>query len=181
MTWWREAVFYEIYVRSFRDSDGDGVGDLPGIIEGLDYLNDGTPSSLGVDSLWLTPIHPSPMYDFGYDVADYRAVDPVFGTLGDVDRLLAEAHRRGMRVILDLVPNHTSYLHPWFVAARSSRSHPQRDWYIWRDALPGGALPNNWASPFGGPTWTFDDATGQYYLHSFLPEQPDLNYRNPAV
>ena len=121
MVWWREAVFYEIYVRSFRDSDGDGVGDLPGIIERLDYLNDGTPDSLGVDALWLTPIHPSPMYDFGYDVADYRAVDPVFGTLGDVDRLLAEAHRRGMRVILDLVPNHTSHLHPWFAAARSSR------------------------------------------------------------
>jgi alpha-glucosidase len=180
-TWWREAVFYEIYVRSFQDSNGDGVGDLPGIVQRLDYLNDGTPNSLGVDALWLTPINPSPMFDFGYDVADYCAVEPLFGSLADVDWLIAEAHRRGIRIILDLVPNHTSHLHPWFRASRASRTDPKRDWYIWRDAGAGGGPPNNWVSSFGGPAWTFDAATGQYYLHSFLAEQPDLNYRNPEV
>ena len=179
--WWREAVCYEIYVRSFQDNNGDGVGDLPGIIERLDYLNDGTPNSLGVDALWLTPINPSPMFDFGYDVADYCAVDPVFGSLADVDRLIAEAHRRGIRIILDLVPNHTSHLHPWFQASRSSHTSPTRDWYIWRDPAPDGGPPNNWVSSFGGPAWSFDAPSGQYYLHSFLPEQPDLNYRNPDV
>src|ERR1041385_8316304 len=126
--WWRTAVFYEIYVRSFQDKNGDGVGDLPGIIERLDYLNDGTPESLGVDALWLTPINPSPMFDFGYDVADYRAVDPLFGSLADLDRLITEAHRRNLRIILDLVPNHTSHLHAWFQASRRSRADPQRDW-----------------------------------------------------
>lgn len=179
--WWQKAVFYEIYVRSFQDSNGDGVGDLPGIIERLDYLNDGTPRSLGVDALWLTPINPSPMFDFGYDVSDYTAVDPLFGTLGDLDRLIAAAHRRGIRIILDLVPNHTSHEHAWFRDARSSRSAAKRDWYIWRDAAAGGGPPNNWVSSFGGPAWTRDPASGQYYLHSFLAEQPDLNYRNPAV
>ncbi|MEO8605527.1 MAG: alpha-amylase family glycosyl hydrolase [bacterium] len=179
--WWRRAVFYEIYVRSFQDSSGNGVGDLAGITQRLDYLNDGTPGSLGVDALWLTPINPSPMYDFGYDVSDYCAVDPLFGTLGDLDLLLAEAHRRGMRVILDLVPNHTSHQHAWFVESRASRTAAKRDWYVWRDAAPGGGPPNNWVSSFGGPAWTLDDATGQYYLHSFLAEQPDLNWRNPAV
>jgi alpha-glucosidase len=179
--WWRTGVFYEIYVRSFQDTNGDGIGDLPGIIERLDYLNDGTPRSLGVDALWLTPINPSPMHDFGYDVSDYRAVDPRFGTLADVDRLVAEAHRRGIRILLDLVPNHTSHEHAWFKSSRASRSSPHRDWYVWRDPAPGGGPPNNWVSAFGGPAWTRDDATGQYYLHSFLPEQPDLNYRNPAV
>jgi alpha-glucosidase len=179
--WWRRAVFYEIYVRSFQDSDGDGVGDLAGITARLDYLNDGTPRSLGVDALWLTPINPSPMYDFGYDVSDYCAVDPLFGTLGDLDRLLAEAHRRGLRVILDLVPNHTSHHHAWFTASSAGRGSPQRDWYIWRDPAAGGEPPNNWVSSFGGPAWTLDLASGQYYLHSFLAEQPDLNYRNPAV
>lgn len=179
--WWRTGVFYEIYVRSFQDSDGDGVGDLAGIAERLDYLNDGTPRSLGVDALWLTPINPSPMYDFGYDVSDYCAVDPRFGDIGSVDRLIAEAHRRGIRVILDLVPNHTSHEHAWFRASRASRSDPQRDWYIWRDPAPDGGPPNNWVSVFGGPAWTLDAATGQYYLHSFLAEQPDLNYRNSAV
>lgn len=179
--WWREAVFYEIYVRSFQDSNGDGVGDLAGIIERLDYLNDGTPRSLGVDALWLTPVNPSPMFDFGYDVRDYCDIEPLFGTLADFDRLIAEAHRRHIRIIFDLVPNHTSHLHPWFESARRSRTDPYRDWYIWRDAAPGGGFPNNWASAFGGPAWTLDPATGQYYLHSFLPEQPDLNYRNPAV
>jgi alpha-glucosidase len=179
--WWRKAVFYEIYVRSFQDSNGDGVGDLDGITARLDYLNDGTPRSLGVDALWLTPINPSPMFDFGYDVSDYTAVDPLFGSLGDLDRLLAEAHRRGLRVILDLVPNHSSHQHPWFVDSRASRSAAKRDWYVWRDPAPDGGPPNNWVSSFGGPAWTLDPATGQYYLHSFLAEQPDLNWRNPAV
>jgi len=180
MEWWRTAVFYEIYVRSFQDSNGDGVGDLPGIIQRLDYLNDGTPESLGVDALWLTPINPSPMFDFGYDVADYRNVDAVFGSLADVDELITAAHRRNIRIVLDLVPNHTSHLHPWFTASRRSRANPYRDWYIWRDGVAGGP-PNNWVSSFGGPAWTLDPTTGQYYLHSFLAEQPDLNYRNPAV
>ncbi|MGH7790272.1 MAG: alpha-amylase family glycosyl hydrolase, partial [Candidatus Binatia bacterium] len=179
--WWRSAVFYEIYVRSFQDSDGDGVGDLNGIAQRLDYLNDGTPRSLGVDALWLTPINPSPMHDFGYDVSDYTAVDPLFGSLGDVDRLIAEAHRRGMRIILDLVPNHTSHEHAWFKDSRAGRGATKRDWYIWRDPAPGGGPPNNWVGSFGGPAWTLDPATGQYYLHSFLAEQPDLNYRNSAV
>jgi len=179
--WWKQAVFYEIYVRSFHDASGDGIGDLGGIIERLDYLNDGTPRSLGVDALWLTPINPSPMFDFGYDVSDYTAVDPLFGSLGDLDRLLAEAHRRGMRVILDLVPNHTSHLHAWFVESRAARTAAKRDWYVWRDPAADGGPPNNWVSSFGGPAWTFDAATGQYYLHSFLAEQPDLNWRNPAV
>ena len=179
--WWRHAVFYEIYVRSFQDSDADGVGDLPGLIQRLDYLNDGSPDSLGVDALWLTPINPSPMFDFGYDVSDYCAVDPLFGTIGDIDRLVAEAHRRGVRVILDLVPNHTSHEHAWFRESRASRSSAKRDWYVWRDAAAGGGPPNNWVSSFGGPAWTLDPATGQYYLHSFLAEQPDLNYRDPAV
>jgi alpha-glucosidase len=181
MEWWRSAVFYEIYVRSFQDSNGDGVGDLPGIIERLDYLNDGTSRSLGVDALWLTPINPSPMFDFGYDVSDYRAVDPLFGSLADLDRLITEAHRRSIRIILDLVPNHTSHLHPWFQASRRSRADAKRDWYIWRDPGPDGSYPNNWVSSFGGPAWTLDPITGQYYLHSFLAEQPDLNYRNPEV
>jgi alpha-glucosidase len=181
VTWWRSAVFYEIYVRSFQDTDGDGVGDLAGITARLDYLNDRTPQSLGVDALWLTPINPSPMYDFGYDVSDYTAIDPRFGTLGDLDRLIAEAHRRDIRIILDLVPNHTSHEHAWFREARAARTSPKRDWYIWRDPAPGGGPPNNWVSSFGGPAWTLDAATGQYYLHSFLAEQPDLNYRNPDV
>jgi alpha-glucosidase len=181
MAWWREAVFYEIYVRSFQDSNGDGIGDIPGIIRRLDYLNDGTARSLGVDALWLTPVNPSPMYDFGYDVSDYRAIEPLFGRTEDLDRLVSEAHRRKIRVILDLVPNHSSHLHPWFAESRRSQSNPKRDWYIWRDAGPDGGLPNNWVSSFGGPAWTFDPESNQYYLHSFLAEQPDLNYRNPAV
>jgi alpha-glucosidase len=179
--WWRRAVFYEIYVRSFQDTDGDGIGNLAGITQRLDYLNDGTPRSLGVDALWLTPINPSPMYDFGYDVSDYCAVDPLFGDLGDLDRLIAEAHRRNIRIILDLVPNHSSHQHAWFVESRAARSSAKRDWYIWRDPAPDGGPPNNWVASFGGPAWTLDEATGQYYLHSFLAEQPDLNWRNPAV
>ncbi len=179
--WWRTAVFYEIYVRSFQDSNDDGVGDLRGIVQRLDHLNDGTEGSLGVDAIWLTPIYPSPMADFGYDVSDYCAVHPLFGTLTDFDLLVREAHRRNIRVILDLVPNHTSSEHPWFLESRSSRHSAKRDWYIWRDPAADGGPPNNWVSSFGGPAWTFDPATAQYYLHSFLPEQPDLNWRNPQV
>lgn len=175
--WWRDAVVYQIYPRSFRDSDGDGVGDLLGIVEGLDHL-----ASLGVDALWLSPIFTSPMADFGYDVADYTDIDPTFGTLDDLDALVAAAHARGLRVLLDWVPNHTSDQHPWFVASRSSRDDPQRDWYVWRDPAPDGGPPNNWIAAFKGvPAWTFDEATGQYYLHSFLAEQPDLNWANPEV
>lgn len=174
--WWQRGIIYQIYPRSFMDSSGDGIGDLRGIAEKLDYL-----AWLGVDGLWLSPIFPSPMADFGYDVSDYVGVHPIFGTLDDFDHLLAEAHRRGIRIVLDLVPNHTSNEHPWFLESRASRDNPKRDWYIWRDAKPDGAPPNNWLAYFGGSAWTWDDATGQYYLHSFLPEQPDLNWRNPEV
>ncbi|MGC2398223.1 MAG: alpha-amylase family glycosyl hydrolase [Acidobacteriaceae bacterium] len=170
MTWWQRAVIYEVYPRSFQDSDGDGIGDLKGILERLDYL-----VSLGVDALWITPIYPSPMADFGYDVMDYCSIAPIFGTLSDFDRLLAEVHSRGLRMILDFVPNHTSDEHPWFVESRSSRTNPKRDWYLWRDE------PNNWLSNFGGSAWEYDATTSQYYLHSFLKEQPDLNWRNPEV
>ncbi|MDE2403649.1 MAG: DUF3459 domain-containing protein [Sphingomonadales bacterium] len=174
--WWESAVIYQVYPRSFMDADGDGVGDLAGIRARLDHLVD-----LGVDAMWLSPIFPSPMADFGYDVADYCAVDPVFGDLAGFDALLAEAHWRGLRVLLDFVPNHTSDQHPWFIASRSSRDDSRRDWYIWRDPAPGGGPPNNWTSDMGGSAWAFDEATGQYYLHAFLREQPDLNWRNPAV
>ncbi len=179
--WWQRGVVYQIYPRSFKDSNGDGVGDLNGILEKLDYLNDGTPNSLGVDAIWLSPFYPSPMADFGYDVADYCDVDPLFGSLTDFDRLVQEAHRRGMKVIIDWVPNHTSDRHPWFLESRSSRDNPKRDWYIWRDPKPDGSPPNNWGSFFGGPAWTFDEKTGQYYLHQFAKEQPELNWRNPEL
>ena len=169
-TWWQRAVIYEVYPRSFQDSNGDGVGDLGGILRRLDYL-----VNLGIDAVWISPIYPSPMADFGYDVADYCNIDPLFGTLADFDRLLAEAHRRGLRIILDFVPNHTSHEHPWFIESRSSRNNPKRDWYLWRDK------PNNWLSNFGGSAWQYDAPTSQYYLHSFLKEQPDLNWRNPEV
>ena len=175
--WWQTGVIYQIYPRSFQDSNGDGVGDLPGITRRLDYLSD----TLGVDAVWLSPIYPSPMHDFGYDVADYCDIHPMFGTLDDFDRLLEEAHRRGLKMILDLVPNHTSDEHPWFLESRSSLDNPKRDWYIWRDPAPAGGPPNNWLSHFGGPAWTFDEKTGQYYLHQFVKQQPDLNYRNPDV
>ncbi|HEY8338341.1 MAG TPA: alpha-amylase family glycosyl hydrolase, partial [Egibacteraceae bacterium] len=174
--WWRGAVGYEVYLRSFADSDGDGVGDLRGVLEHLDHL-----AWLGVDIVWVTPFFPSPMHDHGYDVADYCGVDPRFGTLADLDALVAAVHARGMRLLIDLVPNHTSSEHPWFRAARSSRDNPYRDYYVWRDPAPDGGPPNNWTSHFGGPAWTFDEATGQYWLHLFLPEQPDLNWANPAV
>src|SRR4051812_24777497 len=179
--WWRHGIFYQVYPRSFQDSNGDGIGDLRGITSRLDHLNDGTAGSLGIDAVWLSPIYRSPMADFGYDVSDHRDVDPVFGDLAAFDRLLADAHARGLRVLLDWVPNHTSSEHPWFLASRSSRDSPRRDWYIWRDGRDGGP-PNNWRSALGGgPAWTFDDATRQWYLHLFLPEQPDLNWANPAV
>ncbi len=174
--WWQDGVIYQVYPRSFADSDGDGVGDLAGILARLDHLAD-----LGVDALWLSPIQPSPMADFGYDVAEYCDVDPLFGTLADLDRLVDACHARGLRLVLDLVPNHSSDRHPWFIESRSGRDSPRRDWYLWRDPAPDGGPPNNWLSHFGGPAWTFDPGSGQYYLHSFLPQQPDLNWRNPAV
>jgi alpha-glucosidase len=174
--WWQSGIVYQVYPRSFQDANGDGVGDLPGILSRLDYLE-----WLGVDALWLSPIYPSPMADFGYDISDYRDVHPLFGDLADFDRLLADVHLRGMKLILDFVPNHTSDRHPWFGESRSSRSSPKRDWYIWRDPAPGGGPPNNWLSNFGGSAWELDPATGQYYYHAFLKEQPDLNWRNPEV
>ncbi|WP_174296369.1 alpha-amylase family glycosyl hydrolase [Sphingomonas bacterium] len=174
--WWQTATIYQIYPRSFQDSDGDGIGDLRGTVARLDYLRD-----LGVDALWLSPIFTSPMADFGYDVADYRDVDPIFGSLGDLDALIAAAHDRGLRVLLDLVPNHSSSEHPWFRASRSSRIDRRRDWYIWHDPGSNGGPPNNWTSDFGGSAWEWDAATGQYYLHAFLKEQPDLNWRNPDL
>jgi alpha-glucosidase len=175
--WWQTGVIYQIYLRSFKDTTGNGVGDLRGILESLDYLA----GTLGVDALWLSPFYPSPMADFGYDVADYTNVDPLFGDLAAFDELLAQAHARGLRMIVDWVPNHTSDRHPWFVESRSSRRSPQRKWYVWADPKPDGSPPNNWLSAFGGPAWEWDTKTGQYYLHSFLKEQPDLNWRNPAV
>ncbi len=174
--WWRTGVVYQVYPRSFQDSDGDGVGDLKGIERRLDYL-----VWLGVDAVWISPFQPSPMKDFGYDVSDYCDVDPLFGTIEDFDRLLAAAHAKGLRVLIDFVPNHTSDQHPWFRELRSSLSNPKRDWYLWRDPKPGREPPNNWLSVFGGGAWAFDPYTQQFYLHSFLPEQPDLNWRNPEV
>ncbi|HVB51639.1 MAG TPA: alpha-amylase family glycosyl hydrolase [Acidimicrobiales bacterium] len=177
MTWWQEAVVYQIYPRSFCDSNGDGVGDLNGVRSRLAYL-----ASLGVDALWLSPIYPSPMRDFGYDVANYVDVDQVFGSLAVFDELVQEAHALGIRVLLDWVPNHTSSDHPWFEASRASRGSPFRDWYLWRDADPNGSLPNNWVRAWSEEsTWTWDEATGQYYLHLFLPSQPDLNWANVDV
>jgi glycosidase len=174
--WWRDGAIYQVYPRSFADANGDGVGDLEGIRQRLDHL-----AWLGVAGLWISPFFTSPMADFGYDVADYCDVDPLFGTLADFDRLLRDAHARGLRVILDFVPNHSSDRHPWFVESRSSRGSARRDWYVWRDPAPDGGPPNNWVSVFGGSAWEWDAATGQYYLHSFLKEQPDLDWRNPEV
>ncbi|MBV8716551.1 MAG: DUF3459 domain-containing protein [Chloroflexi bacterium] len=169
-TWWQRGLIYQVYPRSFLDSNADGTGDLPGITQKLEYLQ-----WLGVDAIWISPIYPSPMVDFGYDVANYTDVDPIFGTLADFDELLKQAHAKDIRVILDYVPNHTSDQHPWFRESRASRTNAKRDWYIWRDT------PNNWLSVFGGSAWTFDEATRQYYYHAYLKEQPDLNWRNPAV
>lgn len=174
--WWRHGIFYQVYPRSFQDSNGDGVGDINGIIERLPYL-----LALGIDAVWLSPVFPSPMADFGYDISDYIGIDPLFGTMEDFDALVKAAHRSGLKIILDLVPNHTSDQHPWFVESRGSRDNPKRDWYIWREPGPGGGPPNNWLSEFGGSAWEYDAATRQYYYHAFLAKQPDLNWRNPAV
>ncbi|TDC48708.1 DUF3459 domain-containing protein [Jiangella ureilytica] len=174
--WWRGAVVYECHLPSFRDGSGDGIGDLDGLIQGLDYLRE-----LGIDAVWTGPFYRSPLLDQGFDVSDFLDVEPVFGTLETFDRLVAAAHERGIRVIVDYIPNHTSDQHPWFVASRSSRDDPKRDWYVWRDPAPGGGVPNNWTSEAGGSVWEFDEPTGQYYLHSHLVEQPDLNWRNPDV
>ena len=174
--WWETGIIYQVYPRSFQDSDDDGVGDLRGIIRRLDHLE-----WLGVDCIWLSPVFTSPMADFGYDISDYCGIDPVFGTEEDFDLLLHEVHQKGMKLILDLVPNHTSDQHPWFLESRSSRSSPKRDWYLWQDPGPDNSPPNNWLSVFGGTAWELDPATGQYYYHAFLKEQPDLNWRNPEV
>lgn len=173
--WWKNGVCYQIYPRSFADSNGDGIGDLRGILEKLDYLQ-----WLGVNVLWISPFYPSPQFDWGYDVSDYTDIDPDYGTLADFDQLIQEAHQRGMRILLDLVLNHTSDLHVWFQQSRSSRDNPYRDWYIWQDGVNGGP-PNDWESLFGGSAWQFDEQTGQYYYHYFFAEQPDLNWRNPEV
>ncbi len=170
LTWWQRGIIYEVYPRSFQDSNNDGIGDLNGILERADYLVE-----LDVSAVWIAPIYPSPMADFGYDVADYCGIDPIFGTMEDFDRLLATLHLRGLKVILDFVPNHTSDQHPWFLESRSSRENPKRNWYLWRDE------PNNWLSNFGGSGWELDEVTGQFYYHSFLKQQPDLNWRNPEV
>jgi alpha-glucosidase len=193
--WWRHAVIYEIYPRSFQDSDGDGIGDIKGITARLDYLHD-----LGIDAIWITPMYPSPGIDYGYDISDYTAIDPVYGTMADFDNLVAEARKRGIRVIMDYVINHTSDQHKWFLESRSSRTNPKRDWYVWRDGKPGAPgdrssslgwkgetttdksqPPNNWQSWFGGSAWQWDETTRQYYYHYFYVQQPDLNWRNPEV
>jgi alpha-glucosidase len=174
--WWQHGIVYQIYPLSFRDSNSDGKGDLNGIRQRLDYL-----TWLGVNAIWISPIYPSPMADFGYDVADYCNIAPMFGTLADFDQLIEEVHRRNLKLILDFVPNHTSDQHAWFLESRSSRDNPRRDWYIWRDPAPGGGPPNNWLSQFGGSAWEWDEHTGQYYYHAFLKAQPDLNWRNPDV
>ncbi len=176
-SWWQTGIVYQIYPRSFQDSNGDGVGDLPGITQRLDYLQ-----NLGVDAVWISPIYPSPMADFGYDVSDYCGIHPLFGTMADMDRLIQAAHDHNLRLILDFVPNHTSNEHPWFLESRSARDNPKRDWYIWRDPAPDGGPPTNWLSRFDGQSaWEWDAQTEQYYLHSFLAEQPDVNWRNPDL
>jgi alpha-glucosidase len=174
--WWKGAVIYQVYPRSFADSNGDGIGDLPGITERLDYV-----ASLGVDALWISPFFTSPMKDFGYDVADYCGVDPIFGTIDDFDALITKAHSLGLKLLLDQVHSHTSDQHPWFAESRASRSNAKADWYVWADAKPDGGPPNNWQSVFGGPAWTWDARRGQYYMHNFLTSQPQLNCHNIAV
>lgn len=174
--WWQDGIIYEIYMRSFQDSDGDGIGDLRGVIRRLDYLQ-----WLGITIVWLSPFYPSPMKDFGYDISDYTNVSSMFGSLDDFDLLIEEVHKRGMKLIIDMVPNHTSDQHPWFLESRSSTDNPKRNWYIWNDPGPDGSAPNNWLSMFGGSAWEWDGQTKQYYYHAFLKEQPDLNYREPAV
>ena len=174
--WWQQGVIYQVYPRSFMDSNGDGIGDLQGIIAKLDYL-----TWLGVDAIWISPIYPSPMIDFGYDITNYTDIDPIFGDLATFDSLLEQAHQHGLRVIMDYVPNHTSDQHPWFQESRSSRANPKRDWYVWADPKPDGSPPNNWQGSWGGSAWEWDATTNQYYLHSYHKTMPDLNWRNPAV
>ncbi len=174
--WWKHAVVYEIYPRSFQDSNGDGIGDLNGITSRLDYLK-----ALGVDAIWMTPIYPSPQVDFGYDISNYEAIDPQYGTMADFDRLVAEAKKRNIRIVMDMVMNHTSDKHPWFIESKSSKTNPKRDWYIWKDGKGPGEPPNNWLSTFGHSAWQYDPKTNQYYYHYFYIQQPDLNWRNPAV
>lgn len=174
--WWQKGIVYQVYPRSFKDASGDGTGDLRGIMEKLDYLK-----WLGINTVWISPIYPSPMDDFGYDVSDYTGIHPVFGSMADFDELLAKTHEKGMKLLLDLVPNHTSYQHPWFQESCSSKDNPKRDWYIWKDPGPDGGPPTNWQSVFGGSGWEFDKNSGQYYYHAFLKEQPDLNWRKPEV
>ena len=174
--WWKAGVLYQIYPRSFADSNADGVGDIPGVIAHLDHL-----AWLGVDGIWLSPVTVSPNADWGYDVSDFCAIAPEYGTMDDFDRLVVEAGRRGIRVLMDIVPNHTSEEHPWFVDSRSSRTSAHRDWYVWADGKEDGQLPNNWISSFGGPGWTLDEGSGQYYFHNHLQEQPDLNWWNDEV
>lgn len=176
LEWWKTGVVYQIYPRSFKDSNGDGVGDLKGIRSSLYYLQD-----LGIKAIWISPFYPSPMADFGYDISNYTGIDPLFGTMEDFDLLLQDIHQREMKLILDLVPNHTSDEHPWFLDSRSSREHPKRDWYIWEDPAEDGGPPNNWLSVFGGSAWELDEETGQYYYHAFHKKQPDLNWRNSEV
>jgi alpha-glucosidase len=176
ISWWQDGVIYQIYPRSFQDTNGDGIGDLAGITNRLSYLRD-----LGIQAIWLSPFFPSPMADFGYDVSEYCDVDPTFGALSDFDDLVTAAHNVGIKVIIDFVPNHTSDQHPWFVESRRSRFNSKRDWYVWRDPKPDGSPPNNWLSEFGGPAWTFDHRSAQYYYHAYLKQQPDLNWRNPDV
>lgn len=179
--WSRHAVVYEIYPLSFKDSNGDGKGDIGGILEKIDYLNDGTDNSLGINALWICPVYSSPLYDFGYDISNFTDIDPVFGDMKTFERLVSELHRRDIKLIMDLVGNHTSSEHPWFAESRSSKENPKRNWYVWKDPKPDGGPPNNWISVFGGSAWELDKHTGQYYLHSFLKEQPDLNWRNEEV
>jgi alpha-glucosidase len=176
LKWWQRGVIYQIYPRSFQDSNGDGIGDLVGIDARLEYV-----SALGADAVWISPIYPSPMAEFGYDVADYCDIDPMFGSLPEFEQLVIHAHHLGLKVLLDFVPNHSSNRHPWFEESRSSRDNPKRDWYLWHDPAPDGGPPNNWLSRMGGSAWEWDGHTGQYYYHAFLPEQPDLNWRNHDV
>eukprot|EP01034_Spumella_vulgaris_P038667 gene38667-47759_t len=174
--WWREAIIYQVYPRSFNDSNGDGVGDLPGITARLDYI-----AQLGVDIVWISPFFKSPMKDFGYDISDYCDVDPLFGTLADFDALIAKAHSLGLKIMIDQVMSHTAEDHPWFAESRKSRDNPKADWYVWSDPAPDGCPPNNWMSVFGGSSWQWDSRRKQYYMHNFLVSQPDLNFHNPEV
>jgi alpha-glucosidase len=176
LLWWQKDIVYQVYPRSFKDTNDNGVGDLEGIIQKLDYLK-----WLGISAVWISPVYPSPMADFGYDISDYTDIHPLFGSMDDFDKLLKEAHNRNIKIIMDLVPNHTSDEHPWFVESRSSRDNPKRDWYIWKDPREDGSMPNNWVSEFGGPAWQYDEKTKQYYYHTFLKSQPDLNWYNPEV